>query len=299
MARCRECGADNPPGNAFCGKCGVALITAPPEPVPVIEPHVYPPPEDWGKARRVRCLHCGRVNAAGNRYCDQCTTELTARGVVRPKPDHERQMRIAGRFLIGAMGGLVLIIILIAVSGQSSSQNGAGAAPTASNFDFPTPTPQDTPLPGVALATALPSDTPTAEPLATPTQTAAQWAIVASTDTYADVNDHPDAHGGDKVVWTCRINKFLPASTGTLDSDVTCQEFAGNWDGSGDGEIELGVPWTIDVTSMHTGDFLKVYGVVDQPMQGTNGFGATITEPRIVPTYLMDLSTFAAAGPQQ
>jgi len=128
MARCRECGADNPPSNAFCGKCGVALITAPPEPVPVIEPHAYPPPEDWGKARRVRCPHCGRVNAAGNRHCDQCTTELTARGRVRPKPDHERQMRLAGRFLMAAMAGLVLVIILLAVSGQSATQNGVVVA---------------------------------------------------------------------------------------------------------------------------------------------------------------------------
>jgi hypothetical protein len=45
------------------------------------------------------------------------------------------------------------------------------------------------------------------------------------------------------------------------------REYRGTYDGAtGDGEIILSVPPTIDTSAMHSGDALTVYGTVDQPM---------------------------------
>jgi hypothetical protein len=135
--------------------------------------------------------------------------------------------------------------------------------------------------PAVAAQDARPTSTPSA----------AQWEQQASQDTYADVNDHPDLHQGDKIVWTCNIAKFLGGDPNdSVNTDIGCWEYRGTYDGgTGEGEIVLNVPPTIDTSAMHSGDDVKGYGTVDPPIQGTNAFGATLTDPQIDVTYLVDL----------
>lgn len=119
---------------------------------------------------------------------------------------------------------------------------------------------------------------------------AATAAVQPSGDTYADVNDHPDLHQGEYIEWTCNIAKFLgddPNAPGN--TDIGCLEFTGTFDGSGDGEIILNVPATVDTDTMHSGDDLRVYGKVEQPWEGQNGFGATMTWPQIDVKSLTDL----------
>ncbi|MBM3128188.1 MAG: zinc ribbon domain-containing protein [Chloroflexi bacterium] len=48
--RCNQCGANNPPDNAFCGKCGSALTK--------------------------KCSRCGTVNDSGFKFCGVCGTPL-------------------------------------------------------------------------------------------------------------------------------------------------------------------------------------------------------------------------------
>jgi hypothetical protein len=65
----------------------------------------------------------------------------------------------------------------------------------------------------VATHDALPTSTPSA----------AQWGQSASQTTYADVNDHPDLHQGDKIVWTCNIAKFLGDDpNNAANTDIGC-----------------------------------------------------------------------------
>jgi hypothetical protein len=140
-----------------------------------------------------------------------------------------------------------------------------------------------------AQATAAAIATQEAMPTSTPS--AAQWEQQASGDTYADVNDHPDLHQGDKIVWTCNIARFLgDDSNNSANTDIGCWEYRGRYDGgTGDGEIVLNVPPTVGTSAMHSGDDVKVYATVDQPMQGTNAFGATLTYPQVDVAYLVDL----------
>jgi hypothetical protein len=117
-------------------------------------------------------------------------------------------------------------------------------------------------------------------------------ALTPTKDTYADVNDHPDTHGGDAILWTCNIAKFLgPDANDTSSTDVGCWEYTGMYGGgAGDGEIMMVVPPAINTDSMHSGDDVRVYGLVDDvPFEGTNAFGATITVPQIQVLRLTDL----------
>jgi hypothetical protein len=63
----------------------------------------------------------------------------------------------------------------------------------------------------------------THDALPTSTPSAAQWGQSASQTTYADVNDHPDLHQGDKIVWTCNIAKFLGDDpNNAANTDIGC-----------------------------------------------------------------------------
>jgi hypothetical protein len=126
---------------------------------------------------------------------------------------------------------------------------------------------------------------------------AATAAAQPSGDTYADVNDHPDLHQGDYILWTCNIAKFLGDDPNGLgNTDIGCWEYTGTFDGTGDGEIILNVPATVDTSTMHSGDDVRVYGTVDQPWEGQNSFGATMTWPQIDVKSLTDLGHDASAG---
>jgi hypothetical protein len=140
-----------------------------------------------------------------------------------------------------------------------------------------------------AQATAAAVATQEAMPTSTPS--AAEWAQQASPATYVDVNDHPDLHQGDKIVWTCNIARFLGEdSNNAANTDIGCWVYRGVYDGgTGDGEVVLSVPPTINTDAMHSGDDVKVYGTVDQPMQGSHAFGATLTYPQLDVAYLVDL----------
>lgn len=115
-------------------------------------------------------------------------------------------------------------------------------------------------------------------------QAAAQETQAAqpTNDTYADVNDHPQSHKDEYIQWTCNIYKFLDQNT------VGCWEYTGTFSGTGDGGIILDTT-IVDVSQMHTGDDVKVYGQVADPVQGTNSFGGQITSPQILVKSITDL----------
>src|SRR5579859_3594326 len=52
MLACANCGAENPPGQKFCGDCGAALATV--------------------------CSSCGSPNPPGKKFCGECGAALTA-----------------------------------------------------------------------------------------------------------------------------------------------------------------------------------------------------------------------------
>src|SRR5688500_9626522 len=52
MSLCSNCGAENAPGQKFCGECGTALAVA--------------------------CSSCGTSNAPGQKFCGECGTLLQA-----------------------------------------------------------------------------------------------------------------------------------------------------------------------------------------------------------------------------
>jgi pyruvate/2-oxoglutarate dehydrogenase complex dihydrolipoamide acyltransferase (E2) component len=115
-------------------------------------------------------------------------------------------------------------------------------------------------------------------------------AATPSGDTYADVKDHPDAHQGDIVQWTCSVYKFLDSNT------VGCWEYTGTFNGvAGDGAMILDVS-NVDMSAVHSGDDVSVYGVVTQPRQVTNLYGASITNPQIIVKSFTDLGHDANAS---
>lgn len=118
-------------------------------------------------------------------------------------------------------------------------------------------------------------------------------AAQPSGDTYADVNDHPDAHQGDIVQWTCNVYKFLDQQT------LGCWEYTGTYTGgTGDGSIILDFSGgTADASSVKSGDDVRIYGTVEQPAQGTNAFGGQVTSPQIAVKSIADLGHDANASP--
>ena len=68
MITCSNCGAENPPGQKFCGECGTALA--------------------------VTCSSCGAVNPPGQKFCGECGTPLDAASqpVAEPAVAVERRL---------------------------------------------------------------------------------------------------------------------------------------------------------------------------------------------------------------
>lgn len=103
-------------------------------------------------------------------------------------------------------------------------------------------------------------------------------------DTYTQVNDHPGLYKGNYIQWTCNIYGFLDSHT------IGCDEYTGTFDGSGDGPIILDTSNShVDTNYMNTGDDVSVYGRVEDPAQGTNAFGGTVTSPQIAVISITDL----------
>ena len=300
---CPQCGVSNPPDSRFCKACGAALASdaAPPAPAeaPRSRPHAIPPgayvPTSKGRV--------GSPPAPSRSRPVPITPGLAPLPDVTPRSKRPRWK--TALIVVGAVLGGLFVLGLI---GQAVNPTPPQASPPragvvgatvtvdpslAQGQAPPTDTtrPSDTPQP-----TAAPTATDTPPPADTPTQTAAQWALDASSDTYADVNDHPDLHQGDKVHWRCTINKFLGADPNdSTATDATCQMDPSAVSGTGSGEIALVVPGGIDTSSMHAGDSVDVEGTVGQPFQGTNGFNATITEPSITVVNLTDRTNRSGA----
>lgn len=70
-AACPVCGEACPPGALFCPSCGAPLRKGPAdEPVQRVVP-LTPAQEE-----QVRCVHCGTMNPARNRFCEHCAQEV-------------------------------------------------------------------------------------------------------------------------------------------------------------------------------------------------------------------------------
>jgi len=145
----------------------------------------------------------------------------------------------------------------------------------------------ETPTPVPSTPTAVPTETPVPTDTLVPTDSPTV-APVISGDTYPMVRDHPDLYQGDLVSWKCVIANFL-GSDGSGNSVVGCWEYLGVYQGdTGEGAVILLVPPSINTNSMLSGDDVTVEGTVDQPYQGTNGFGATLTLPQLDVTSMQD-----------
>lgn len=228
------------------------------------------------------CGQCGTANPTTARFCSSCGAPLAVvadqgatAGTSQPSNwatraalgRKERQKATPRQTAMGC-GCLIVLVVIIAIivaavfSGGSGSSTNSAVSPT----DVPTvsgPPPTDAPTP-----------------------TAYQWAAGATKDSYADVRDHPDLYQGDKVVWRCEINKFL----GTDANDPTATDVSCGMENDTLSEIVIKAPVLVDTSAMHANDYVTLYGTVDQSFQGTNGFGATITEPQVDAVYLIDTS---------
>jgi len=271
MNYCGACGARLAPGQVFCGACGAPVAQG--------------APDRQGLPRRGQQVARARRDAPA--FVPMADNPLP---LSPPPPQPPRRSRRMAVTVWGILVGF-LLLVLVAVGHSNSDSSGASGAGSAQGA--PSPSGQQ----GVAPAdTATPEPaTPTdvSAPTDVPTQTPNQWAQGASGDTYADVRDHPDLHQNDKVVWRCTINKFLGADPNdSTATDVTCGGFADALS-----EAALVVPFSIDTSSMHAGDTVTVYGTVAQQFQGTNGFGAQITEPQVDAVYLVDASMTPTVDP--
>jgi len=87
---CRSCGADNPPGQKFCGECGTPLAAL--------------------------CSACGAENLPGQKFCGECGSPLTAaRPAVAPVP---REAPASERRLVS-----VLFVDLVGFTAASESRD--------------------------------------------------------------------------------------------------------------------------------------------------------------------------------
>lgn len=242
----------------------------------------------------VYCGQCGTSNPSASRFCSSCGAPLpfsvnasgpptqalpppqrAGRSSVLPR---ERKKASPAQTLMGCGCLLVLlVVVLLIIAGAVRSTSGSSTS-NAGSADA-------TPPPSGPVAT----DTPA--PTEAPTETPSQWAQVASGTTFADARDHPDLHIGDRVVWRCTINKFL----GTDASDATATDVSCGADGNTLSEFVIKVPPGVDTTQMHAGDTVTVYGTVDQPFSGTNGFGARMTDPQVAAVYVEDMAVSAQA----
>jgi len=274
---CPSCHALNPADHTYCGRCGAPLRPASPY-------SDMPPNSDSTVAASddTPTLIAPAIKTPAETPTTLMTPDASftrATGAPSRRPlSRFWKMWIGG---IAALAALVVIAASIshpappaqrsatrAASAASATGNGAGAVAAV-----PTTTASETP-----------TDVPTPADTATPS--ADQWAADATNDTYRDVNDHPDAHMGDKVVWTCKIAKFLGQdSNDASSSDIGCTVDLGNYDTQ---EVILKVPASIDTSAMHSDDQVKVYGTVDQPMQGKTLMGVDATWTQVDAVYLTD-----------
>lgn len=269
MDYCGQCGARLGLDQAFCHKCGASLS----EQRAIVDEtrvgdgsqRIIPPPSvpTGPLARRA----VPRTDIALFTPRDHATS--AAQPIQSRRSPSLTRRRQWGRY-IALLAGVFLLSIMVSAIINPAPSTGHGQASVVASASTATDVPQATDV---------------------PTLTASQWAMNATKDSYADVRDHPDLYAGNEVVWTCQINKFLGADPNdTTSTDVTCGGF-----GDAISEAVLVVPFSIDTSSLHAGDTVTAYGTVAQPFQGTNGFGATITEPQITVVYLEDAATNAQA----
>jgi hypothetical protein len=277
MEYCGRCGAQVSADQAFCHKCGAPLDAqhAPRHDTPT-ETHVATYTASTMPSTLTPPMSGDPANApflsAPLDTFAPATRGATKRGWTRGA------WGFAG--IVGVL--LVLLVVLLVVAANAGGGNSARTS-TAGSGDSATSIPA---VGDATTATDIPVPTATDIPAPTdsPTPSASDWAQGASGDTYADVRDHPDLHQGDKVVWRCKINKFLGADPNDSSAtDISC----GGFD-DGFSEAILDVPASIDTSAMHAGDAVVAYGAVAQPFQGTNGFGATLTDPQLTLAYLED-----------
>jgi len=188
-------------------------------------------------------------------------------------PDTPRVSIVKTAFITALV---LLVIMALGITAIGLVTNGSSGATTA-------------PVIAAAnTATSQPATPDTAIPTDAPTQTPDQWAKDAEQLSFADVRDHPDIHYGAKVMWGCTIDKFLgtDSSDATM-TDVTCERVEGTYN-TPIGEFFIKVPASLNMDQAHAGDQIAVYGTVDSPAQGTNGFGGTLTEPQIDAVYVDD-----------
>nr|HMP43268.1 zinc ribbon domain-containing protein [Roseiflexaceae bacterium] len=93
LPNCPNCGAAIVPGEAFCDECGTALTTPVPAAggLPIVNndaPTVFAPPAGLPLGGPT-CTVCGRQNAPGDRFCDECGASLAEdpAAVVPPVPE--------------------------------------------------------------------------------------------------------------------------------------------------------------------------------------------------------------------
>jgi len=268
MNYCGQCGATVGEDQQFCHRCGARLA------VPIgseVEGDAHQPGGDAVSMSSPtdETQPITRVDATLPPFVATTAT---------PPPLPKKRM---GRGPKLALGGLFTLLIIALLA---STSHGVSSTPT-NNSTGPIATDPIGSNASVA-ATVTPQLTHTAIPQPTdvPTPSASSWAQDVTSDTYADVRDHPDIHQGDKVVWQCHINKFL--GTDPNDSSVTDLS-CGGFDG-GFSEAILAVPSSVDTSAMHANDNVTAYGTVAAPFQGTNGFNATIIDPQLTIAYLDD-----------
>ena len=153
--------------------------------------------------------------------------------------------------------------------------------PTAAATDTPVPMPTDTLVPTVA-----PTETPMVR-----LHNQAWYAANASADTFSDLDNHPQEHFADVIVWGCTVSKILgPNAHNPTWTDISCSVDPGVIGGGYSSALPEAVllldPNTINVNAINPGDHITISGYAAGSYSGTNSFGASISEPAIVVTYV-------------
>lgn len=117
------------------------------------------------------------------------------------------------------------------------------------------------------------------------------YAQHASADTFSDLDNHPQKHFGDVIVWGCTVNKILgPTSYNLSWTDVSCSvdaQMIGGAYSSAQPEVVLTLdPDTTNVNGINPTDHLTISGYAAGSYSVSNAFGGSLSEPAIVVAYV-------------
>jgi hypothetical protein len=181
--------------------------------------------------------------------------------------------------IIGFIGVIILLIFIFGAI--QAGNNKAG-----SNSPSPTTVAQaiDTPAPTEALTTPKPT------PTFTPTPTEMQYDSNgfpedAARITVSELAKIPSSYQDKKITFTCDVVSFPKDENGNA-AGVNCSD-----PNDYSAIVQVRMAAFDQTVKVNTNDTVVVYGIGQGAAQGTNAFGADVTEAEVLELHLKDLTT--------